>query len=58
MIYFTATEVVLLLKLGRNEVFFDINQRKDLWVLHNLPYGVIVKKRVNNYFKELVCVNF
>jgi hypothetical protein len=38
--------------------FFDITQRKDLWVLHNLPYGVVVKKRVNNYFKELVCVNF
>jgi hypothetical protein len=33
--YFHATEVVLLLKLGGNEVFFDINRQKNLWVFHN-----------------------
>jgi hypothetical protein len=44
VVYFHATEVVLLLKLGRNEVFFDINQQKNLWVLHNLPCGTWVRK--------------
>jgi hypothetical protein len=37
--YFHATEVVLLLKLGGNEVFFDINRQKKFIGFVQPPSG-------------------
>jgi hypothetical protein len=34
VVYSPATEVVLLLKLGGNEVFFRHKSAENLWVLH------------------------
>jgi hypothetical protein len=42
VVYFTATEVVLLLKLGGNEVFFRHKSAVEIWVLHNLLCGVFI----------------
>jgi hypothetical protein len=55
VVYSHATEVVLLLKLGGNEVFFDINQQKNLWVLHNLPARLGTE---NRFSKPLYVIYF
>jgi hypothetical protein len=50
-VYFTATEVVLLLKLGGNEVFFEINQRKNYGFCTTYLRALCGKtKAVKHYF--------